>query len=143
VAAAGLTAALALSAAGQGRRPAVAKVVGAEPRAIVYVDDVKFGRADDSGSFVVTLPSPGTRTVLVRQPGYADSAHQVAFSATRQATVRPKKVPIRDAAELARGRGEAFLADGKNAEAVAEFQAANDARKGGYPRAKVGLARAL
>jgi tetratricopeptide (TPR) repeat protein len=139
----GLSAAIAIGAAAQSRRPVTAKVIGAEPNAIVFVDEIRFGRADSTGTFLVSIPGPGTHTVLVRQVGFVDSPHSVAFSAARQVPVQPKKLPLKDPAELSRQRGESLLVDGKYVDAVAQFQAAIDAKKGDFPRAQVGLARAL
>jgi tetratricopeptide (TPR) repeat protein len=135
-------AALALAAGAQARRPATAKIVRAEPGAIVYVDDIRFGRTNDAGELVISIPAAGTRTVLVRQVGFVDSTHEVAFSAARQAAVRPRKAPLKDAAELSRQRGEHLLVGGKLQEAIEEYRAAIEARKGDFLRAQVGLARA-
>jgi tetratricopeptide (TPR) repeat protein len=142
LAAIGLTITIASAVPAQARRAVTAKVIGAEPRAIVYVDDLRFGRTDPSGEFLVSLPSQGTHTVLVRQIGFADSTHSIAFTPSRQAAIRPKKVPLKDAAELIRQRGEDLLVDGKYKDAVPQFQAALEARKGDFPRAQIGLARA-
>jgi Tfp pilus assembly protein PilF len=137
-----LAAALAASAPAQAKRRApTLKVVGAEPRAIVTVDDVFHGRVDETGArTIVTIP-PGRHTVTVRQPGYVDSVHAVVLSSRATATVRPKKTPLSDAAELALQRGEQLALDGRRQEAIEEYRAAIAARGGKYPEAYVGLAR--
>jgi Flp pilus assembly protein TadD len=143
IAALGLSVAIAIGAAAQSRRPVTAKVIGAEPNAMIFVDDIRFGRADATGTYVVSIPGPGPHTVLVRQLGFVDSTHPVVFSAARQVSIQPKKLPLKETADVQRQRGEYLLADGKFAEAISQFQAAIDAKKGDFPRAQVGLARAL
>ena len=138
-----LVALVAAGAVGQAKRRApILKIVGAEPRAVVRVGNVGHGRADESGSRTIETLSPGKYTVTVRQLGFVDSVHVVALSAGATATVKPKKVPLGDEAELARQRGDDLALDGKRQEAIAQYRAAIDARNGRFVEAQIGLARA-
>jgi len=131
------------SAAAAPRKNAVLVVSGAEPRAFVSVDGIRVGRADANGSRRVESFGPGRRTVVVRQLGYRDFTKPVLLVAGGSVTVKPTRVKLTDAAELAFQKAEDLAADGKHAEAVPLFNEAITARNGEYAAARIGLARSL
>ncbi len=125
------------------RRPAVLKVSGAEPRALVIVDGIRQGRADQAGTRVVETIPPGKYTVVVRQAGFVDFKQPVTLAPGKTAAVTPKRVPLTDQGELAFQRAESLAVDGKNTDAIAAYREAIAARGSDYPAAQLGLARAL
>jgi tetratricopeptide (TPR) repeat protein len=134
--------ALASATAQTRQRTATLAIAGAEPRAVVLVDGIRHGRTDASGARTITTLAPGRRAVLVRQPGFADHRQVVTLAAGRTATVRPKKVPLEDEAELAFQRADDLAYSGKSAEAIPLFTQAIEGRGGRYAAAQIGLARA-
>lgn len=127
----------------QGKGPATLTVERAEPGAIVSVSGIRHGRAAADGTKTVTTLDPGRHTVVIRQVGFEDSEHAVTLVAGRTVTVRPRRVPVRDAARLAFQRGEALALEGKHAQAIPELRDAIDLREGAYVEAQIWLARSL
>ncbi len=124
-------------------RKASLRVVGATAASLVFVDDVRIGRTDDSGARTFASLPPGRRTVVVRQPGFADDRRTVVLATGGTSTVRPKRVRLTDESERARQTAEFLAADGKHQLAAVEFQRAISLRPNGFRDAEIGLARAL
>lgn len=131
---------------GYGRSPgrkASIRVVGSVAASIVIVDDVRVGRTGESGAGTFSGLPPGRRSVVVRQPGFADDRRTVVLAAGGISTVRPKRTKLVDEAERARQSGEFLAADGKHQLATVEFRRAISLRKNGFREAEIGLARSL
>lgn len=125
----------------QARRATTLKIDGAQPRAIVFVDDIRHGRADANGTRAITVLAPGRHEVVVRQPGFVDHRQIVTLSAGRTTVVRPKKATLKDAGELAFQRADDLGYSGKHEEAIPLYLEAIDARDGAYTAAQIGLTR--
>jgi Flp pilus assembly protein TadD len=123
-------------------RGAILKIANAAPRAYVKVDGVGLGRVDAKGSRSFDAIPAGKHTVVVRQVGFVDERQTLTMAAFRTTTVTPKRVPIADEAEFALQRADDLRLDGKNAQAVEEYQKAIKAYKGTFVDAQIGLARA-
>ena len=46
--------------------------VSTQPKAVVWVDGIRFGRADESGRLEITTISPGAHSIRVRADGFKE-----------------------------------------------------------------------
>jgi cytochrome c-type biogenesis protein CcmH/NrfG len=115
-----------------------------EPKAVVWLDEVRRGAADESGRFEIAKVSPGRHTLRVRAAGFAERT--LSLLPARRGTLPLPLTPTTDEAELA------F----QQAEAARERAATDDARRAAaelyrralnvrprFGAAHVGLARVL
>jgi tetratricopeptide (TPR) repeat protein len=133
-----LVAALTTSAAGQAVR-ARAMVVKTEPKAIVWLNGIRYGTTDAEGKLEIKNAPAGRQSVRVRADGFQETSK--AILPTQTGDIDVVLVKTTDQAELAFQEGEklAFV-DRERSEAA--YRNAIKI-KPGYVEAHVGLARVL
>ena len=114
-----------------------------EPNAIVWIDEIRRGKTDESGKLVLTKVSRGRHSVRVRASGFKEATMPLA-AGRRALTV--KLVPTKDEAELLFQQAEIAR---EKARDDAALQKADDLYREAiklrpaFPAAHVGLARIL
>ena len=108
-----------------------------EPKAIVWLDDVKRGVTDDSGKLVIKFSLPGTRKLRVRADGFKEVSQNLL--PTQKGEVKIALTKTTDEAELAFQQAEASSDKQKAAEL---YEKAIKLRPK-YAEAQLGLARVL
>lgn len=130
--------AAAISSFGQTRVPAAAELIFVtEPKAIVWINDVRYGTTADDGRFVIKRPPAGRKVVRVRAFGFKESTQTLL--PMRSGEVQFTLTKTTDEAELA-------FQDAERTTAIDRPKAAELYRKAislraNYPEAYVGLAR--
>lgn len=117
--------------------------ITSEPDAIVWIDEIRRGKTDESGKLVLTKVSAGRHSVRVRASGFKEAT--IPLAAGRRA-LTVKLVPTTDQAELL--FQEAETAREKARDDAALQKAADLYREAiklrpAFPAARVGLARVL
>ncbi|HEU4508510.1 MAG TPA: tetratricopeptide repeat protein [Pyrinomonadaceae bacterium] len=114
-----------------------------EPKAIVWIDDIRRGTTDESGKLVVTKVSAGRHSIRIRAAGFKEATMPLA--AGRRA-LNVKLVPTTDQAELlfqqAESAREKARDESAQKKAVELYREAIKLRPA-FPAAHVGLARVL
>lgn len=114
-----------------------------EPNAIVWIDEIRRGKTDDSGKLVLTKVSPGRHSVRVRADGFKEAT--IPLVAGRRA-LSVKLVPTTDQAELLFQQAEAAREKARDDAALqkaAELYREAIKLRPAFPAARVGLARVL
>ena len=114
-----------------------------EPKAIVWVDEIRRGVTDDSGKLTVKNVSSARHSLRIRANGFKESTVSI-LPGKRSATV--KLVRTTDAAELAFQEAETAREQAKDDEArqkAAEAYRRALKLRPAFPAARVGLARVL
>lgn len=106
-----------------------------EPKATVWLDDVKRGETDESGKLTIKYSLPGTRKLRVRADGFKEVSQNLL--PTTKGDVKIALVKTTDEAELAFQQAES-----DKQKAVEFYQQAIKLRPN-YAEANLGLARAL
>jgi tetratricopeptide (TPR) repeat protein len=70
-----------------------------EPKAVVWINDVRFGRTDESGKLSLNVPSGGTRKIRVRAEGFKETAQNLLPA--QKGDVKIALVKTTDQAEIA------------------------------------------
>ena len=125
------------------RTTAPALVVQSEPKAIVWIDDIRRGTTDDSGTLAITKLSPGRHTLRVRAAGFKEVTTPLVPG---RKTVTVKLVTTTDVAELTFQQAEAAresARDDASREKAADLYRDAIKLRPSYPAAQVGLARLL
>lgn len=123
--------------------PARALVVQTEPKAIVWIDEIRRGTTDGSGSLAIAKVSAGRHTLRVRALGFKETT--VPLVPGRK-TIIVKLVPTTDKAELTFQQAEAARDEAKDdaaKEKAADLYREAIKLRPAYPAAQVGLARLL
>lgn len=132
------------SAAATTKTPAAAGTVTVrtEPKAVVWLDDLRRGTTDDSGTLVVKNVSAGRHTLRVRARGFAERT--LALLPTQRGTVSVALKSTTDEAELAFQDAEELSARGaeSRAQAAEAYRRAFKLRPR-FPEAHLALARLL
>jgi Flp pilus assembly protein TadD len=128
--------------AAAGKAVAKSLTVKTEPKATVWLDEVRRGVTDDSGSLAVRNVSAGRHTLRVRARGFGERT--LALLPAQRGTVEVRLTPTTDEAELLFQQAEELSAKGAEGRAEAKelYRRALKLRAK-YPAAHVGLARAL
>jgi tetratricopeptide (TPR) repeat protein len=127
-------------------RPAAARpaqrvlVVKTQPKAVVWVDEVRRGTTDERGELSLTL-APGAHTLRVRAGGYAERV--LAVTAAQRGALQVRLTPTTDRAELLFQQAEDARERGGGAAKAVELYREALALRPRFPAAHVGLARAL
>ena len=121
------------------KSPAGVLVVGTQPGAVVWVDDVRRGVADAEGKLSLKL-SPGRHALRVRAKGFAERT--LSLLPTQRGALPVALTQTADEAESLFQRAEEAREKGSNAEAVELYRQALKLRAR-YAAARLGLARAL
>jgi tetratricopeptide (TPR) repeat protein len=120
-----------------------ALVVQTEPKAIVWIDEIRRGTTDDSGTLAITKLSPGRHTLRVRAAGFKEATAPLAPG---RKTVTVKLVTTTDEAELTFQQAEVAresARDDASREKAANLYRDAIKLRPSYPAAQVGLARLL
>lgn len=112
-------------------------VIITEPKATIWLDDVKRGKADESGKLAVKFSLPGTRKLQVRADGFKEVSQNLL--PTQKGDVKITLTKTTDEAELAFQQAEA--SDDKQKAAQLYRKAIKLRPK--YAEAHLGLARVL
>jgi Flp pilus assembly protein TadD len=112
------------------------------PKAVVWLDELRRGTADESGTLAIKNVSPGAHTLRVRARGFRERTLPVA--ASQRGTLDVRLTPTTDEAELAFQEAEELAEKGgeSRARAVELYRRALTLRPR-FPAAHLGLARAL
>ena len=132
-----------IAAASAQRATAPALTISTEPKAIVWLDEIRRGTTDAAGKLALAKVNPGRRTLRVRANGFKEAT--IPLVAGRR-SVSVKLVRTNDAAELAFQRAETAREQAKNDHAqreAAEIYREALKLRPAFPAARVGLARAL
>ena len=116
--------------------------VKTEPKATVWIDEVRRGVTDDAGSLAVKNVSAGRHTLRVRARGFGERT--LALLPAQRGVVEVRLTPTTDEAELLFQQAEELSAKGAEGRAQARelYRRALKLRPR-YPAARVGLARVL
>ncbi|MEP6900458.1 MAG: tetratricopeptide repeat protein [Actinomycetota bacterium] len=108
-----------------------------EPNAIVWIDDVNYGKTDASGKLALKTFPGGTHKIRVRANGFKEISQSLL--PTQKGDLRVALVKTTDDAELAFQQAEA---ESDKEKAVKLYEKAIKLRPK-YPEAELGMARAL
>lgn len=144
----GLTLVLAVSAIVAQRpasgNPARTLTIVTEPKAIVWVDEIRRGTTDDAGKLAALKVSAGAHKVRVRANGFKETT--VPVSPAQRGEIKVRMVRTTDEAELtfqqAESARESARDDGARQKAADLYRKALRIRLA-YPAAHIGLARVL
>lgn len=112
--------------------------ITSEPGAVVWIDDVRFGKTDSSGNLVITNLGGTRHNVRVRADGFKEASKAVASSV---GDVAVPLIKTTDPADLAFQEAERQTALDRE-KAAASYRNAIKLRAN-YPSAYIGLARVL
>ena len=125
------------------RSAAPALVVTSEPNAIVWIDEIRRGSTDASGTLALAKVLPGRHTLRVRATGFKETTTPLLPG---HRTIAVKLITTTDKAELAFQQAETAREqakdDSEKEKAVELYREAVKLRPA-YPAAHVGLARLL
>jgi predicted Zn-dependent protease len=110
-----------------------------EPGAIVWIDDVQYGKTGADGKFTIRTVAFGSHTLRVRADGFKETSKTM--TAAQRGDARVPLVRTEDTAELKYQEAERLAASDHDKAAEA-YRAAIKFRPG-YARAYIGLARVL
>jgi len=117
-----------------------AVTIKTQPKAVVWVDEVRRGVTNEEGLLELKL-APGRRALRVRAAGFAE--HTQALPPTGRGTVNVTLKPTTDQAELLFQQAEEAREKGGGAEKAAELYRQALKLRPRFAAAHVGLARAL
>lgn len=118
--------------------------VKTEPKALVWIDEVRRGVTDEEGKLAISKVSAGRHTLRVRASGFKETTIQLA--AARRGTVEVKLARTTDEAELLFQQAEVARESGREDEArkaAAELYRRALRLRPRYAAAHLGLARTL
>jgi len=139
-----LLAASVTSVVSQVKKPATATAfrtvtIVTEPRTIVWLDGVRFGRTNADGRLEIKTVSSGAHTVRLRADGFKDKSQPL--TAVQKGEIAVTLVKTTDEAELAYQEAERLTGEDREKAAAAYRKAI--AGRANYPDAYIGLARVL
>ncbi len=118
-------------------------LVKAEPGAIVWVDNLRYGAVPDSGELTIKNLKAGTHKLRARLLGKRELNQTIITkSATPSITQLVFKLPA-STAEQSFQNAETLREKGKHKDAILEYQTALKQTKSGFAPARIGLARSL
>lgn len=112
-------------------------VIESQPNAIVWIDNVRYGKTDKDGRLSIASVAPGARTIRARADGFKEKT-QPLIAAQR---VKIALIKTTDAAELAFQEAERLTSVDRE-KAAAAYRSAIKLRPN-YPEAHLALARVL
>lgn len=110
-----------------------------EPKATIWLDDVRRGETDENGKLIIKFSLPGARKLRVRADGYKETTQNLL--PTQKGEVKVALVKTADDAELAFQQAEKSAATNKK-KAEELYEKALKLRPN-YAEAQLGLARIL
>ena len=118
-------------------------LVKAEPGAIIWVNNLRYGTVPESGELTIQNLKAGSHKLRARLLGKRELAQTVIVKSAAQTTVQLHfKLPA-SAVEQSFQNAEALREKGKHKDAISEYQAALKLSKSGFAQARIGLARSL
>ena len=113
--------------------------ISSEPKATIWLDDVRYGTTDDTGTLEIRTVTTGRHTMRVRAAGFKEVSQPI--TAAQRGTIKVLLVKTTDEAELAFQEAErlSFVDRERSAEA---YRKALKLRPN-YPQAWLALARVL
>jgi tetratricopeptide (TPR) repeat protein len=127
--------------AGRGLTGAL-KVVTGHTGSVVFINNIRHGATDESGSLDLPRVKAGSYPVRVRTAGYVDWRGSVSVRPGASRVLKVSQQPATDQALLHYQNGEALRDAGKNEEAVKEYRKAVELRPV-FPEARVAMVRSL
>jgi tetratricopeptide (TPR) repeat protein len=122
--------------------PSSSLVIKAEPGAVIWVDNLRYGTVPQSGELAVKNLRAGSHTVRARLLGKRELLETVQLKPGSEHSLQLAFTLPASEAEKFFQNAEALREKGKHAEAIEEYRRALKL-KSGYPPARVGLARSL
>ena len=116
-----------------------AVTITSEPSAIVWIDDIRYGRTSSSGALTIKTVASGAHTLRVRADGFKETTKPI--TAAQRGEISVPLVKTDDKAELKYQEGERLSSSDRDAAAAAYREAIK--LRPGYTRAYIGLARVL
>lgn len=113
--------------------------VSTEPNAIVWLDNVRFGTTDKSGTLEIRTVAAGAHSLRVRADGFKEKMQPLA--ALQKGGIKVALLPTTDEAELAYQEGERQVLQDRDKSAAAYRKAVK--LRPNYPEAYLALARVL
>lgn len=110
-----------------------------QPDAVIWIDDVRFGKADKGGMLMVKTISPGAHQLRIRADGFKQV--EQAIKPTQNGELRIELVKTTDPAELAFQEAERLTSLDRDKAADAYRKAVS--LRPNYPEAHLSLARVL
>jgi predicted Zn-dependent protease len=125
------------------RTSAPVLTITSEPNAIVWIDEIRRGTTDSSGTLAITRLNPGRHTVRVRADGFKETTMPLIPG---RRSVAVKLVTTTDKAELTFQQAEMAREQAKDdadREKAADLYREAIKLRAAYPAAQIGLARVL
>ena len=119
-------------------------IVVAEPNAIVWLDEIRFGTTDQAGKLALSRSSSGQHSLRVRAAGFKEMT--VPVLAAQQGEIRVRVLRTTDEAELTFQQAETARETARDDEArqrAADLYRQTLKLRAAFPAAHVGLARVL
>ena len=131
----------AISLNAQAAKPAPLRsiMVSTQPDATVWIDGVRYGKTDKTGTLAITSVAAGVHTLRVRADGFKERSQPL--TAIQKGAVSVPLVKTTDEAELAFQEAERLVASDREKSAEAYRKAVK--LRPVYPEALIGLARVL
>jgi tetratricopeptide (TPR) repeat protein len=117
--------------------------IKAAPKAVVWVDSLRYGDVPSSGELMVKNLGAGSHSVRARLKGKREFTQTVKVVVGGNQTIQIAFTAPADNAELHFQAAEELREQIKHAEAIKEYRAAIKLKPRGYPAARIGLARSL
>jgi tetratricopeptide (TPR) repeat protein len=122
--------------------------IKSSPETIIWIDHLRYGALPASGELTAKNLRAGAHIIRTRLKGKREVTQKVALKAGAQQTVQIALSIPADKAELHFQTAEELRERGKHLDAIKEYRQAIKLRlqqgaKGGYPPARIGLARSL
>lgn len=115
-----------------------------EPAAVVWLDEIRRGKADSAGKLLLAKVSSGAHNLRVRATGFKEAT--LPLAATARGEIKVRLLRTTDQAELAFQQAETARESARDAEArekAADLYRQTLRIRLAYPAAHVGLARVL
>jgi len=113
------------------------------PDTVIWVDSLRYGVVPANGELTISNLRTGDCTVRARLKGKREVARKILLTADAQQSLEFEFPTTANKAELAFQTAEELREKGAHANAINEYRAAIKLRPGGFPAARVGLARSL
>lgn len=118
-------------------------LIKTSPDTVIWVDSLRYGLIPENGELSVKNLSAGAHTIRARLKGKREVMHKIILTADAQQSFQIGFPAPADKAELAFQSAEELREKGKHADAIKAYRAALKLHPGGFPAARVGLARSL
>jgi predicted negative regulator of RcsB-dependent stress response len=124
-------------------KPTATLTVSALPEATVYLNEVRRGVTNVQGKLTLQNVEPGLYKLRVSKTGRSDFHTSLRLAPGAKTEIKAVLPALTNQAELHRQRGDDLREKKFFDRAAAEYKKALELKKGPFPKARVGLARAL